>query len=801
MTGVLALGVSVGAIAFTLYDQYWLRLPPLGKLLTYDPPVATRVYADDGQLISEFFFEKRYLTPIEKIPPVVRDAFVAAEDSEFYRHPGIDLRGISRAFFANLKAGDVVQGGSTITQQVVKSLLLTPERSYRRKLREVMLSLKIERELTKDEILYLYLNQIYLGDGNYGIGAASRSYFLKDPSELTLAEAALLAGLPKAPSRYSPTRNAEGALTRQRYVLTRMLEEGYVTPAAYRAALSQGLGSVQRNQPRASTGSYYTEYVRRFLVEHFGERATYYQGYRVYTAINLSLQQAAEDAIRRGVEKLDLSLGYLGPRTRLAKDDFEKRLQEDAADPALAELEIGRIYEAVVTATRPGRITIVVGKHTSQVDVSKISWHADVTAKERRFEVGDVIEATPVDSANGKMLALTQSPEVEAALVAIDARSGHVKAMVGGYDFARSQFNRATQAYRQPGSAFKPLVFAAALDNGYTPASILLDAPIQFIDHDEIWSPQNFSRLYYGPTTLRAALEKSRNVVTVRLVQEMGVDKVARYVNQFGFGRSVGKNLSLGLGTSEVTLLELVAAYSTFAGSGELLSPIFITRIEDSNGKLIEELQPKRTPITSPQTAYLVTTLMEGVVQNGTGTEAKKLGRPVAGKTGTTNDQRDAWFLGFTPDLLAGVWVGYDDQRTLGSTGTGGRVAAPVWVDFMRAAIVDTPATAFPMPEGIRCVLIDTKSGLRARPDDWNAPLECFKEGSEPQAVAPMWQPEPPALPPPHFLTPASAPGEGGVPAASVVPQPGETLPAPPQPLPVPDIIDDEASPPQPIFQ
>jgi penicillin-binding protein 1A len=829
-TGVLALGVTAGAVGFTLYDQYWLRLPPLSKLLTYDPPVATRVYADDGQLVSEFFFEKRYLTPMDKIPAVVRDAFVAAEDSEFYRHRGIDPKGISRAFFANLRAGDVVQGGSTITQQVVKSLLLTPERSYRRKLREVLLSLKIERELSKDEILYLYLNQIYLGDGNYGIGAAARSYFGKDPSELTLPEAALLAGLPKAPSRYSPTRNAEGALTRQRYVLTRMLEEGYITPTAYRAAVRQGVSVVQRNQPRATVGSYYAEYVRRFLVEHFGERATYYQGYRVYTALNLNLQAIAEDTVRRDIEKLDLELGYLGPRERLAKDAYEKRLADDAADPALEELEIGRIYQAIVTATKPGRMTVAVGKHSSQIDVSKVTWHGEVAAKERRFEVGDIIEATPVDSDGVKLLALTQSPEVEAALVAIDAHTGQVKAMVGGYDFARSQFNRATQAHRQPGSAFKPLVYAAALDAGYTPASIVLDAPIEFVDHDRIWSPKNFSRLYYGPTTLRVALEKSRNVVTVRVVQELGVDKVAKYVNRFGFARPIGRNLSLGLGTSEVTPVELVSAYSTFANDGERLPPLFITRIEDSNGKLIEEFKSKSIEITSPQTAYLITSMLEGVVQNGTGAAAKALGRPVAGKTGTTNDQHDAWFIGYTPDLLAGVWVGYDDHRPLGRNATGGHVAAPIWVDFMKDAIRDKPATAFAMPEGIRCVLIDRATGLRARDGDWDAPLECFKEGTEPQAVAPMWQPEPTTpseASADETVPPADgAPSSPGFPSPSDFPLPSPTaasaapdapatdgnVPIPasisaPIPPPIPSAgvdsgpVDDEATPPQPIFQ
>jgi penicillin-binding protein 1A len=740
---VLALGVGVGAVGFTLYDQYWSQLPPISRLLTYDPPVATRVYGDDDKLIGEFFFEKRYLTPIEKIPPVVRHAFVAAEDSEFYTHPGIDIRGIARAFFANLRAGDVVQGGSTITQQVVKQLLLTPERSYRRKLREVMLSVKLEKELSKDEILYLYLNQIYLGDGNHGIGAAARSYFGKDASELELAEATLLAGLPKAPSRYSPTRNPDGALTRQRYVLKRMLDEGFITAAAYRGAIKQGLSILKKTNHRAKVGSYFIEYVRRYLVERFGERATYYKGFRVFTGMNLKLQQHAEDSVREGIEKLDLELGYLGAKGRLSEKEIDARLAEEAEREDLAQLEIGRTYEAVVTATTEKTIAIGLGGHSSEVDISELKWHSDIESKRRHFVTGDLVEATPIQTDAGPVLALTQTPGVEAALVVMHAETGHVKALVGGYDFTRSQFNRVTQAYRQPGSAFKPLVYASALDNGYTPASVILDAPIQFVDNDEVWAPQNYSRRFYGPTSLRRALEKSRNVVTVRVVQDLGVATVAEYVSQFGFKRSIGKNLSLGLGTSEVTPLELVSAYSAFANDGSMVDPMFITRIEDASGTLIEEYRGNRKAVMSPQTAYLITSMLEGVVQNGTGRSVRELGRPVAGKTGTTNDQHDAWFLGYTPDILTGVWVGYDDHRTLGASGTGGKVAAPVWLDFMKKAVASMPVRDFDMPNGITCVHIDPESGLRARIDDVDAPLECFRRGSEPRTFAPIWRYDP----------------------------------------------------------
>ena len=735
--------VAVGAVGYTLYDQYWTQLPPIHRLLEYNPPVATRVFAEDGTLVGEFYVEKRYLTPIERIPKVVRQAFVAAEDADFYEHHGIDLTSIARAFIANLRAGNVVQGGSTITQQVVKALLLSPERSYRRKLREVMLSLKLERELTKDQILYLYLNQIYLGDGNYGIGAAARSYFGKTVPELGLAEAALLAGLPKAPSRYSPTHNPEGALSRQRYVLRRMLDEGMITASQYRAAYRRGLAVLEHKPGSAEAGAYYIEYVRRHLIERYGERAPYLKGFRVFTAMDPKLQAWAEEALRTGIEKLDRQLGYWGPHQRLSASELSERLAAEHTREDVDKLEPGQIYEAVVTDAEPGRITVALGRYTSSIDVSKLHWHPAVEKSDRRFDRGDIVDVTAVEQEDGIGLALTQTPEVSGALVAIEPATGKVRAMVGGYDFARSQFNRVVQAARQPGSAFKPLVYAAALDNGYTPASIILDAPIQFVDHDRIWRPQNYSRRFYGPTTLRRALEKSRNVVTVRVVQDLGVDTVVSYIKRFGFHTKIGHNLSVGLGTSEVTPLELTAAYSTFANAGVKAEPLFITRIEDASGNLVEQRVPTYKEIMSPQTAYLMTTLLEGVVQNGTGRTVKVLNRPVAGKTGTTNDQHDAWFVGFTPDLLAAVWIGYDDHRPLGPQGTGGKVAAPIWLAFMRKALEGTPVREFAMPEGITCVNIDPATGLRAREYNLRAYLECFKQGTEPNRFEPTWEVDP----------------------------------------------------------
>ena len=739
----LAAGVGAGGLASNLYEQYWNQLPPLERLYEYSPAVATRVYAAHGKLVGSFFFERRFLTPIREIPPVVRHAFVAAEDADFYSHHGVDLSSIGRAMIANLRAGNIVQGGSTITQQVVKALLLSPERSYRRKLQEVMLSVRLETEVSKEELLYLYLNQIYLGDGNYGVGAAARSYFDKRPAELTLGEAALLAGLPQAPSRYSPTRNPDGAFARQRYVLRRMLAEEFITAGDFQTALREDVDILPRGRSRPRTGGHYTEYVRRYLEDNFGKQALYRKGFRVHTAMDLDMQRHAEEAVARGVEAIDNMLGYLGPLRHLEPNQARARIGVDTVREDLTEFEAGNIYEGVVTAVTDGALTLAVGPHERTVSISALAWHPAVEPEDRRFEPGDLIEveaARPaeasggsVDQLDGLRTGLPQSAHSEAALVAIEASSGRVLAMVGGMDFGRSEFNRAVQAKRQPGSAFKPLVYAAALDNGYTPASLVLDAPIQWVDHDSVWTPQNYSRRFYGPTTLRKAMEKSRNVVTVRIVQDLGADLVVDYVSRFGFAGPIGRNLSVGLGTSETSLVELTAAYSVFASGGERFDPVFITRIEDAEGRVIERTQPQARRVTSPQTAYLITSMLEGVVRSGTGRSVRALGRPVAGKTGTTNDQRDAWFMGFTPDLVAGVWIGYDDDRTLGPQGTGGKMAAPLWLAFMKAALADSPVSDFTMPEGIVCVHIDRANGLRASEQTEEAYLDCFREGTVPE--------------------------------------------------------------------
>ncbi len=727
----LCLAVAGGRLASTAYNQYWAELPSVEELARYEPPVATRVYDKDDGLVGAFFFERRYLTPIRDIPAVVRQAFVAGEDSEFYSHHGIDLISIMRAMVVNMRAGGIVQGGSTITQQVVKALLLSPERSYRRKIREVLLAIKLERALSKDEILYLYLNQIYLGDGNYGIGAAARSYFGKEPSALTLPEAALLAGLPQAPSRYSPTRNPEGATMRQRYVLARMREERLITETDYASALNTVVEVRPRTAARKRVGNYYTEYVRRYLEDNFGKQALYYGGFRVHTSMDMGLQSLAEAAVRRGAAAVDAQLGYLGPIDRMTPEALATRLAAEPDGPDT--LRPREIYRAVVVAAADGRADVLIGPHSAMVTIADITWHPDIERTDRRLVPGDVIEVAADDRGG---LTLTQSRHSEAALVALEPGSGAVRALVGGHDFSATEFDRATRAARQPGSAFKPLVYAAALDHGYTPASIVLDAPIQWVDHDSVWRPQNYSRRYYGPTTLRHALEKSRNVVTVRVVQDLGASAVVDYVSRFGFQRPIGRNLSVGLGTSETSLLELTSAYAVFADAGERVQPLLISRIEDASGRLVAKIEPTRERVMSEQTAYLITSMLEGVVQSGTGRVVRGLGRPVAGKTGTTNDQRDAWFIGFTPELVTGVWVGYDDERTLGPSGTGGRMAAPVWLEFMRGATAEHEISDFAMPDGIVCVNIDRETGQRASLESDNPYLECFKEGTEPARLS-----------------------------------------------------------------
>ena len=731
---VVSLSLAGGVIALLAFRELRKALPPVEQLAGYRPAVASQIYAANGELLAELFLEKRYLVPLDKIPMIVRQAFVAAEDSNFYRHRGIDWSSIFRAFLNNVLAGEVVQGGSTITQQVVKSLLLTPERSYSRKLKELLLSMRLEQQLSKDEILYLYLNQIYLGSGAYGVAAAAQVYFAKDIQDVNLAEAALLAGLPQAPSRTSPIHHAKRARARQLYVLERMEAASVISHADREAAANT------RIQVGEHLGSYarapdYVEYVRRLLEERYGNRAAYELGLRIDTALDPQMQKAAEKSVREGLKALDRRRGYRGPLRTLTEAEAQPFLDQQEKSAPRGGWQPGASVEALVVRPSPDRLTLRIGGTEAVLPAAGSSWARGWPAT--RFRPGNVILVkVEKRTANALEVSLDEDPDTEGAFLAMEVQSGYVRAMVGGYDYARSQFNRAVQAWRQPGSAFKPLVYAAAFDRGFTPASVVVDAPISFDDgSNKIWRPENYEQEFRGPTRLREALVHSINVVTVRLAQEIGLPYLISYLPRFGFDRPFPRNLSIALGSSEVTLLELVRAYDAFATGGRIYQPIFVTKITDSSGNVIEEAKPTSEEALSPQTAYLITSILKTVIQRGTGHRAAALERPAAGKTGTTNEQMDAWFIGYTPELLAGAWVGFDEKKSLGKEETGGRAAVPIWLDFMQAATEKTPVTDFAIPKDVVFVNIDGKTGLRAAPGDDDVMLECFRKGSEPQQM------------------------------------------------------------------
>jgi penicillin-binding protein 1A len=712
-------------------------LPEIYSLKDYRPNVVTTVYADDGTPVAEFFKERRIVVPMERIPKLLVQAFVAAEDSRFFQHEGLDYIGILRAMYKNIMAAGIVQGGSTITQQVTKSLLLTPERSLTRKIREAILAYRIEKYLSKDEILYLYLNQIYLGHSAYGVEAAAETYFGKHVQDLNLAECAMLAGLPRAPSRYSPLDHPERAKERQTYVLNRMADDGYITAEQVKQALATPVkvtGGVERNIGKAP---YFAEHIRRYLEDKYGEEMLYHQGLQVYTTVNVSLQQAAQKAVRKGLQDLDKRQGYRGPLSQVDPKDIDTYFQNLKGSEELRPLTAGDIVKGVIAAA-PGevkRFRVRLNGGSGILPFENMAWahHDPVTL----FKVGDVILVRLLgrDPKTGDWkLALEQEPVVQGALLCLENATGYVKAMVGGYDFTTSQFNRAIQARRQPGSAFKPIIYAAALDKGYTPATIIIDSPVIYNDEqsDRVWKPKNYKETFYGPTLFRTALILSRNVVTIKIVTDIGVDYVIDYAHRLGISSPLSRDLSLALGSSAVSLQELTRAISVFPNQGNLVEPIFVTKVLDREGRLIEEHKPQREKVMESGTAFVMTHLLQEVVQYGTGWRARALGRPVGGKTGTTNDQKDAWFVGFTPNVTAGVWVGFDNERELGPQETGARAASPIWVDFVSQVLKGEPEQSFPAPDNVVFAKINARNGLLARPDDASAVFEVFKEGSAP---------------------------------------------------------------------
>ena len=726
------------------------NLPQIGSLQDYEPPIVTTVYAADNTPIAEFYVERRIVVPLERIPQKLIEAFVSAEDSRFFEHEGIDFLGILRALWKNIKAGGIVQGGSTITQQVTKSLLLSPERSFSRKLKEAILAYRIEKHLSKQEILFLYLNQIYLGHGAYGVQAAAQNYFGKNVEELNLAECATLAGLPQAPSRYSPYSHPERAKERQVYVLNRMVADGYITTNEAAEALAYELKVKEREDWDIGSVPYFSEHIRRYLEEKYGEETLYREGLKVYTTIDVAFQKTAQKALEKGLYELDKRQGYRGPLKHLAPEEIEtffKDLQESGEE---RKLEKGAVVKGVVVAVSKQEKTVSVRLDGSlgTLPLANMEWArkpdpeiaygtVKVTDPTKVLKVGDVILVRLLEEdskTKGWILTLEQEPEVQGALLCMENSTGYVKAMVGGLDFNKSQFNRAIQSRRQPGSAFKPFTYAAALDKGYTPATIIIDSPIIYTDAemDFKWKPKNYKEKFYGPTLLRSALIFSRNVVTIKILRDIGIDYVIDYARRFGITSPLSRDLSLALGSSGVSLLELTNAYSVFADLGELVSPIFITKVVDRHGNILEEHTIQKERVLEKDTAYIMTHLLQEVVKYGTGWRARALKRPAAGKTGTTNKLQDAWFIGFTPEYVSGVWVGFDDDRTLGKYETGSRAASPIWVDFTTEILKDKPVNVFTVPENVVFAKIDPKTGLLAKPEDGNAVFEAFKEGTAP---------------------------------------------------------------------
>jgi len=743
---ILSSAITIGGIYFYLSRD----LPKISSLTDYRPPIITTVYSDDNRKIAEFYNERRIVIPLSEMPKMLIDAFIAAEDARFFKHKGIDFLSIIRAYIKNIEAGTIVQGGSTITQQVTKSFLLTPEKNYTRKIKEVILAYRIDKKFTKEEILFLYLNQIYLGHGAYGVEAAAENYFGKSTKDLNLAECAILAGLPQAPSRYSPFKSPEKAKQRQIYVLNRMIAEEYITNIQATEAINTKLDIKPRRNWYIEKVPFYTEHIRRYVEDKYGPDALYNDGLKIYTAVNIEMQKAARKEINKGLKALDKRQGYRGPIKHLSEEEIETFSKELWKELEENPVEEGKIVNGVVIEVNDTNDTAIVriGNAQGIININSMRWarkpDPEVPYYESRvkhpgevLDIGDVILVkinNKIKDSDLWNLELEQEPNAEAALLSIEAETGHVKVLVGGRDFRKSQFNRAIQSRRQPGSAFKPVIYAAAIDKGYTPASVIIDSSIVFEDTEQnfTWKPRNYEEKFHGPTLLRDAIAKSRNVVTIKILKDIGIDYAIDYAGKLGITSNLSRDLSIALGSSGISLLEIVKAYSVFANVGYLIEPVFITRIIDRNGNVIEEAPIKRKKVIDQSTAYIITSLLEGVVKYGTGRRIRELNRPVAGKTGTTNNLHDAWFVGYTPRYITGTWVGFDGESSLGKGETGSRTASPIWLGFMKHILADKPVRVFHIPEGVVFSKIDAETGLLPIPESKRTIFECFKEGTVP---------------------------------------------------------------------
>jgi len=856
--GSLAGSVAAGGF-FWLFS---MDVPELISPEQYKPLGVTQILghrdpsgSDQKQdVLAEFYKERRYILKPNEIPELVVRAFISAEDDRFFEHQGFNVAAILRAAIANFKAGHVVQGGSTITQQVAKSLLLTNERSFTRKFKELILASRMERDLDKHAILFLYLNQIYLGNGAYGVEAAARAYFRKPAKELTLAEAAILAGLPQAPGKYSPLLNPRYAKKRQLYVLRRMYENNYITQNELNEAGETALRVYHADETSKEEVGYFVEHVRRQLLSKYGEKALYEEGLTVQTAASRELLKVSYESLRSGLRQIDKRLGFRGPIRRLKTEqeresfladkrkalirqslEFEalsaegelsiqKTLELAGIQNEIELLKSGQLYEGLVMSLDDAKktVSVWVGAAQGELPIELMKWartHVDSqgavgsepSVPSKVLKKGDVVWvrlATPEERAKRggalPVFALEQKPEVQGALVSLDVDSGRVLAMQGGYDFKESEFNRAVQATRQVGSSFKPFIYSAAIESGFTPASLILDAPIVYSDGDEgKWKPANYEEKFYGDTTLRLSLIKSRNVPTIKLVQAVGINNLLSYAKRFGFGSEMSPDLSIALGSTGGSLFDLTRAYSVFPRLGRSVDPIDIVSVVDRSGVVLEQTQEQRaltaaqwkslleskqlpgpvvedasasdeagekdqprfsehhgesekknalllkqlgverypTPqhpnqVLDPRVAYVMTHLMGEVITSGTGSEARNLGRPAAGKTGTTNDYADAWFMAYTPQVVTGVWVGYDAQKPLGPGETGGRAALPIWLSFMKEAMKSYPHSEFEVPQGVSFALIHGETGKFMTQAGPGAVNEAFVEGTQPSSSA-----------------------------------------------------------------
>ncbi len=736
-------------------------LPDYEQLASYEPAVMTRVHAADGSLIAEYARQRRLFVPSTAIPKKIKQAFIAAEDQNFYQHFGIDPIGIIRAAginVMNVGKGRRLVGASTIPQQVAKNMLLTNEVSYERKAKEAILAIRINRSLSKERILELYLNEIYLGYRAYGVAAAALYYFDKPLNELTVAEMAYIAGLPKAPNNYDPFRYHERAVTRRNYVIGRMLADGYISKEEADEAIASPLDVKRGRDAQVIQAEWFVEEVRRELYDLYGVEGLYDGGLSVRTTMNSDLQRAAELALRAGLRRYDRKHGWRGPIYRLKEVDKWQEGLPKIADPK---------------GLKPWKLAVVLELHKEYVEIGlktgdrakilfdDMKWARPWREKQRWgpfpkkpsdvLEVSDIVAVAPLEGerARDDLYQLEQMPDISGGLVAMDPHTGRVYAMAGGWSHEISEFNRAVQAKRQPGSSFKPFVYAAALDNGFTPVSKVMDGPFVLTqENGERWKPRNYTKKFYGPSTLRLGLEKSRNLMTVRVARSIGMDKVADYAAEFGIHNNLQQTLAMSLGAMETTLLKMTTAYSEFVNGGKEIVPTLIDRVQNRRGIAIyrhdtreckgcraatwhdqnqPEIEDDRAQIISPATAYQIVSMLEGVVQRGTGRKVLEVGKPLAGKTGTTNDAKDTWFVGFSPDLAVGVYIGFDQPKTLGRKEGGGGVAAPVFRDFMKIALKDQPSIPFRVPEGVRLVRVNASTGELARSGDKGVILEAFK--------------------------------------------------------------------------